>query len=129
METTIEKKYIASREQFLAMRAEQMQIAMDVRNLKSALKQHHREKQTTYFYETYKGRRPLFSPREHNIIYGMLKGKSYKQIERYTLENNIPDGQILLAIVDHYQLNRDDFLVITPTQWKNYPKIEVKQNG
>ena len=64
--------------------------------------------------------------REFNIVYGMVRGKSYKQIEPKVKEGNVPSFTGIEEIVKFYKLNLEDFIRITPSQWPQYPNKEMR---
>jgi hypothetical protein len=50
------------------------------------------------------------SARSMNIIYGMLKGHSYREIEKTYREHHGPDADSIKRTLDHYGISYVDFL-------------------
>jgi len=87
MEATFEKNYITDRETFFKIKEAQKAIA------------------------------GKYSAREHNIVYGMLRGKTYKQIEpkvkafsnQYSTWYNEPSVFAIKELIKTYGLPQDFF--------------------
>jgi hypothetical protein len=127
METT-EIKRFCSRETFLQMKEHQKLYPSDQRTAKEEFKAKHSEVDKKLKemldkngdnwvarYEINKHRpsewhgNVAFDARSYNIVYGMIRGKSYKQIERKVKEGNEPYFPSVMAIIDEYKLDPNDF--------------------
>ena len=56
------------------------------------------------------------STRAMNIVYGIAKGKSYKQIESKVRKYNEPRKKEILTICDHYDINLKKLNI----EWRDY---------
>jgi len=143
----MEKNYISTREQFLALKEEQKRLTSFIKEGNAQYKKdlqeyrdglrvtppewreaeklewYYRKPKVTEneFADSYSKRYAEwfhsgkhFYPnnvREFNIVYGMVRGKSYKQIEIKVKKDNFPHLFEIKKIIKDYGLNEDDFFI------------------
>lgn len=116
----MDKNYITDHETYFKMKEEQKVISREAKTkeLKSKYykdisiweKSRGPKEPANYWYN----RRPTYKydeiyARHHNIIYSIVNGKTYKQVEGKVREHNEPLRTTLLRIIKEYNLNESDF--------------------
>ena len=94
--------YITDRDTYLKMKADQKAVVSVARKFKIDYKNWQRDKSLGY---------PKFlfpiDPRYLNIVYGLVKGRTYIQIEQKVREGNEPNSYGLDKVCRHYGIDSD----------------------
>jgi hypothetical protein len=118
METMTKKNYIADRETYLTLKEVQKAIALEIKTARKAYRQASSQwakevPRSMWAHPKLELTPEAFNARELNIIYGMLRGKTYKQIEPKVKEGNEPSLYVLEQIIAKYRLKESDFFEMT----------------
>jgi hypothetical protein len=114
---TMTKNYIADRKTYLALKDAQKAIALEIKTIRNLYREELSlwRKTLPHDFEKLPSRSDLdwMHARELNIIYGMLRGRTYKQIEPKVKEGNEPSLYVLEQIIAKYGLKESDFFEMT----------------